>query len=308
MVFPDFYATERVGKLLRPDVPQAIAAGQTAGLKPSTSDRQRILLLLVDAQVDFIHEDGSLSVPGAVDDTRRTIEWLFAHASEITGIAASLDTHFPFQIFYPTWWVDADGSPPRPYTQISAADVDAGRWRPTREVNWSCEYVHRLEEGSRKVLTIWPYHTMLGTPGHAITPALYEAIIFHTAARDAKPVFLTKGTIDKTEHYSILEPEVKVPDEPQGTLNMAFVDMIAGYDLVYFAGQAKSHCVLETIRSLVNHFGATRPDLVARWRLLEDCTSSVAHPEIDFEAIADRQLAEFEQQGLRRIYTRDPIG
>ena len=91
---------------------------------------------------------------------------------------------------------------------------------------------------------IWPFHTMVGTVGHNLSPSLYEAICFHSAARQSQPVKLTKGSIPQTEHYSILEPEVKVTDHPQGGLNQALLNELGGYDLVYLAGQAKSHCVL----------------------------------------------------------------
>jgi nicotinamidase-related amidase len=74
------------------------------------------------------------------------------------------------------------------------------------------------------------------------------------------------------------------------------------------AGQAKSHCVLETVTSLVRYFGERDPEFVSRWRLLEDCTSSVVHPEIDFEALANEQLGRFEALGLRRVLISDPVG
>ncbi len=308
MSFPSFYDPLRVGQLYAPDTAAAIREGQLAGAKPAVEDTRRVLLLLVDPQVDFIHADGALSVPGAVEDTRRTIEWLFGHLEQVTTIAASLDTHVPMQIFYPPWWVNEKGEHPAPFTLISAAEVDRGVWRPVTEVEWSKEYVRRLEADARKTLTIWPYHTMLGTPGHAITPALYEAIAYHAAARQTEPVFLSKGSIPHTEHYSILEPEVKVVDEPGGSLNVEFMNLIGSYDLVYVAGQAKSHCVLETVGSLVRHYGQHNPAVIGRWRVLSDCTSSVVHPAVDFEALAREAFARFETQGLRMVTTRDGIG
>ncbi len=266
-----------------------------------------MLLLLVDAQVDFIHPDGALSVPGAVDDTRRTIEWLYHNIGQVTAVAASLDSHTPIQIFYPTWWAAPDGSPPAPFTLITADDVQQGRWKPLFEPEWSVQYVQALEAQAKKVLTIWPFHTMIGTPGQTLTPALYEAIAYHAGARQAQPIFLTKGAIPKTENYSILEPEVKVPDHPLGDLNRQFLDMLATYDLIYIAGQAKSHCVLETATSIMRYF-AGQPDVIARLRFLIDCTSSVVHPQIDFDALANAALAQFEAQGLRLVRSTDPVG
>ncbi len=307
MTFPSFYDPQKVGTLYVPDTAGAIQAGREAGARPASADTIRTLLLLVDAQVDFIHEDGTLSVPGAVADTRRTIEWLFANLEHVTTIAASLDSHIPVQIFYPTWWADAEGRHPAPFTLITAGEVEQGVWQPLVEPEWSRGYVRALEEQARKVLTIWPYHTMMGTPGHAITPALYEAIAYHAAARSEQPRFLAKGMIPRTEHYSILEPEVKVPEEPLGVLNTDFLKMVAGYDRVYIAGQAKSHCVLETVNSLIRYFGQTDPAFIRRWHVLSDCMSSVAHPQIDFETLANEQYARFEAQGLQIVRSTDPI-
>ncbi|MBN1680944.1 MAG: cysteine hydrolase family protein [Anaerolineae bacterium] len=307
MFFPRFYDPDKVGKLYVPDTAGVIAEAQQANLPPARTDSRRVILLLVDPQVDFIHTDGSLSVPGAVDDTRCTIQWLLNNAARVSAVTASLDSHIPTQIFYPTWWINEAGEHPVPFTTITSASLAQGQWKPVFETTWSVDYVHKLESQAKKELMIWPYHTMIGTPGHAISPALYEAIAYHAAARESQPVFLTKGAIPKTEHYSLLEPEVKVSNQSQGTLNTSFLKMLESYDAVYVAGQAKSHCVLETIASVVRYY-QTRPDLIARWHVLVDCTSSVAHPEIDFDTLADEALAGYEKQGLKLVSAADPIG
>lgn len=307
MQFPDFYDPDAVGQLEGPNVPAAIAAGSEAGLGPAASDTHRIMLVLVDVQVDFVHPEGALSVPGAVDDTRRTIEWLYRHAAQVTTIAASLDSHLPLQIFSPTWWVNAEGQHPDPFTVITSEQVAAGQWQALYELEWSQSYVQKLESQAKKELMIWPYHTLIGTPGHTLMPALYEAIAYHSAAREAQPYMLIKGSIPKTEHYSMLEPEVKVPTHPQGSLNMEFLDLVAQHDLVYIAGQAKSHCVLETVTSMMQHFEAAQPTFVQRLRLLTDCTSAVAHPEIDFDALADTALADFARRGLHLVESSDSL-
>ncbi len=306
MEFPDFYQSERVGQLYAPDTARAVDAGRLARISNADNDPTRIVLLLVDAQVDFVHQDGALSVPGAVGDTRRTIEWIFRNVDRITTIAASLDSHLPIQIFSPTWWVNDDGEHPAPYTIIRSDDVKRGRWRALYQSQWSQEYTQRLEEQSRKELMIWPYHTLIGTPGHDITPALYEAIAFHAAARQTQPTFLAKGSIPETEHYSILEPEVKVPGQPLGGLNTPFLNMLASYDVIYIAGQAKSHCVLETVRSMMRYF-QQHSDFVRKLRVLYDCTSSVAHPDIDFDAMANETFNRFAAQGLQIVKSTDDI-
>ncbi len=305
--FPEFYHAEKIGTAFVPDTMTVIEAGKDRALTEAQRDQSRVILLLVDPQVDFIHTDGALSVPGAVEDTRRTIEWIFRHVAHLTAIAASLDSHIPNQIFSPTWWKNDAGEHPAPFTPITDEQVDAGVWTPIFEVEWSRAYVHQLENDAKKELMIWPYHTLIGTPGHTITPALYEAIAYHASARQSRPTFLHKGSISKTEHYSLLEPEVKVPDEPQGSLNVEFLNMLASYDLVYVAGQAKSHCVLETVTSVMRHYH-DQPEQIAKWRILTDCMSSVAHPEIDFEALANDTLAAYAEQGLTLVTSADPLG
>lgn len=306
MPTPNFYNPDRVEQLFRPNVARAVQAGAAAGLAPAAQDTRRIMLLLVDAQVDFVHPQGALSVPGAVADTRRTVEWLLANAGRITTVAASLDSHLPLQIFFATWWADAAGQHPEPFTVITSSDVRARRWQPVYLPEWSAQYVEKLEAQAKKQLMIWPYHTMLGSEGHNLMPALYEAVVYHSAARQAQPVFLIKGLIAESEHYSILEPEVKVPSHPQGMLNRAFVEQVAAHDLVYIAGQAKSHCVLETTLSFVRYFH-DQPAQTDKLRVLLDCTSSVAHPAIDFEQMAREAYDQLAQQGVHLNLSTDPL-
>lgn len=306
MSFPKFYAANRVGKLYVPDTLTATQAGARARLSPSSQDKRRVMLLLVDAQVDFVFTDGALSVPGAVEDTKRTVEFIYHNAGAITSIAASLDSHLPYQIFFSPWWGNERGEHPAPFTPISSADIKGGIWRPLVDPAWSVKYVAELEKTDKQVLMIWPFHTMIGTPGHSLVPALYEAVVFHAAARHTQPTILVKGSIPQTENYSIVEPEVKYPRHPLGGLNTSFLDMLAAYDLVYVAGQAKSHCVLETMKSMMRYF-AQSPDVIAKVRFLMDCTSSVQHPQINFEAIAMAKLREMEQQGVRLVLSTDPI-
>ncbi|RMF79283.1 MAG: hypothetical protein D6737_11945 [Chloroflexi bacterium] len=301
-----FYDPQRVGDLYTPNITKAVEEGLAADIAPSSTDTYRILFILVDAQVDFIHPTGTLAVPDAIFDLRRTIEWVLQHIGDITTIAASLDSHIPIQIFYPTWWVDSDGNHPQAYTVITHEDVQSGKWQPIFEPEWSVEYVQRLQQHAKKTLMIWPYHTMIGSTGHNLMPAVYETIVYHSAARRAHPMMITKGLIAKSEFYSLLEPEIKVPDEPDGSLNLDVIRLIEHHDAVYIAGQAKSHCVLETVTSIMNYFN-DQPEQISKLHILTDCTSSVAHPEIDFDALADETFADFAKRGLKLITSADPL-
>lgn len=302
---PSFYDRNTVGNLYKPDLAAATSYGYSLRnqMSPATRDDPRILLWLIDVQIDFVFDGWNLPVPGAVEDTARTIEWLYRNLERVTSIAGTLDTHFAFQIFGPLWWIDENGNNPDPYTAISSADIDAGKWRPVQMAKWSIDYVKKLENTNKKALMIWPFHCMEGSIGRSLVPALTEAIHVHSVARYAQPTLLTKGTIVQSEYYSAIEPEVHVPNNPMGGLNTAFLDMVAKYDLIYVAGQAKSHCVLETMKSTVRHFGQSNPAVVQKLRFLDDCTSSIP----GFEDVTDQEFADFARQGLQIVTSNDPI-
>lgn len=298
--FPSFYDPQRIGTLFNPDMARIAQEAAAAGLQPASADECTVHLLLIDMQVDFCHPGGSLYVPGALGDVQRTVEFIFTNARRITQITCSLDSHLPSQIFSPGWWADADGRHPEPFTIISAPDVQSGRWQPLFEPEWSRQYVNRLEQDHKKLLTIWPYHVLIGSIGHMLDPELWSAVFWHSVARKTQPTWMTKGSLPLTEHYSIVQPEVLVPGVPGGGKNQAFLDELAEADLILVAGEAMSHCVLETMEDLVEEFG-DQPEVLRKVRFLRDCTSPVVHPEIDFGAIAAARLAEFEQMGVRMV-------
>ena len=280
-------------------------AGRQAGLAPAEDDQETTALVLVDYQHDFTDPAGTLSVPGAREDVARLLRWFYANARKITTIYASLDTHLPFQIFFSAWWSDPrTGEPPAPFTPITAADVEDGRWQPTREATWSRHYVHMLARQARKDLMIWPHHTMQGTQGHTLVAPISEAIAWHSAARDTQPVYISKGLTPRTEFYGIFGAEVIDPADSRSNLNVPLLNEVMRHDRVYIAGEAKSHCVLETIRQLTAHLKG-QPDLLKRLHLLTDCTSSVQHPTIDFDALAEQELAAIQQQGVRMVRSAD---
>ncbi len=298
--FPAFYDPNRIGTLFHPDVAAIAADAVAAGLQAAAEDKKKVHLVLIDMQVDFCHDRGTLNVPGSLGDLRRTIEFIYTNAARITNITCSLDSHLPHQIFSPGWWVDAQGNHPAPFTLITYDDVVQGKWRPVVDPARSTEYVKKLEVQAKKTLTIWPYHTMIGNIGHALDQELWSAVFWHSIARKSQPTFLTKGSVPQTEHYSIVQPEIPVPSHPMGGKNKVFLDTLAEADMVIVAGEAESHCVLESVEDIVEDFGG-QPDQLAKIFFLKDCTSPVVHPDIDFHAIALRRFAEFERQGVNLV-------
>ncbi|GAB4268380.1 MAG: hypothetical protein Kow0080_11260 [Candidatus Promineifilaceae bacterium] len=304
--FPSFYDPSRIGTLFYPDYAAIATEAQSANLKPAAQDQQKVHLVIIDMQVDFTHEKGSLYVPGSIGDIQRTIEFIYNNAERITNITCSLDSHLPHQIFHPAWWADAQGNHPAPFTMITYDDIKAGKWRPLVDPVWSTKYVQKLEQEAKKVLTIWPYHVMIGSLGNALDPELFTAVLWHSLARKTQPTWLTKGSIPQTEHYSIIQPEVPVASHPLGGKNKAFLDTLDDADIIVIAGEAESHCVLETVEDLVEDFGQ-KPDALRKIYFLRDCTSPVLHPDVDFHAIALKQFAQFEQQGVNFIDSTDSL-
>jgi nicotinamidase-related amidase len=316
---PSFYDEGRVADLY---IERAGAVAEQArafraahGVRPAGQDDFKIAAFGIDCQVGFIHPEASLAVPGAVEDTQRTLRWLYGNLDHITGMHFSMDTHRVFQIFHPAWWSDRDGAPPAPFTPIRHEEVVSGAWTPIRHPKECLEYTRRLEQTGKYVLTIWPFHTLLGGVSHALMPALMEAAIFHAIARDRQTHFETKGTHAMTENYSVLSPEVtELGGQAVGSFNAPFFKMLMEYDRVYVFGQAKSHCVLSTLNDIRGHIEASDPALANKIYILEDATSPVPPPpldplppDLDFPAIAERAFAELKQAGMHIVRTTDPI-
>ena len=294
---PTFYDPERIGKLFYPDTQLISKQAEEAGLKAAQSDDPQVMLLLVDMQIDFCHTQGALYTPGALDDIKRVIDFIFRNASRLSHITCSMDSHYPFQIFHPPWWVDADGKHPPPFTVITKEDVQQGKWIPVREEEWSRAYVEKLEQKSKKQLLIWPYHVPVGAAGHLLDPELWSVVFWHGIARQNQPVFWQKGTIPETEHYSVLQPEIPVTDKPESGLSTDFVGLLNSFDYVVIAGEAASHCVQETVKDIVAFYGEGTNEL-KKFIVLEDCTSPVQHPEIDFDKLTREQFETFKKQGV----------
>lgn len=285
------------------------------GVRPAREDRERVCAFGIDVQVGFCTPGASLFVPGAVEDTQRALRWLYTHLDRVTTLVLSMDTHRAFQIFHPAWWQGPDGRPPPPLTPVTAADVRAGRWTPTREPEATLDYLERLERGGRYVHTVWPYHVLLGGLSHALVPAVMEASLFHAIARDVPTHLELKGEHALTENYSVLSPEVlEVRGQPVGTFNTGLFEKLMSHDRVYVFGQAKSHCVLSTLNDLRQRIEQTDPGLMSRVYVLEDAMSPVPAPPLeplppglDFPRLAEEGLRKLEAAGMRRVRTTDPL-
>jgi nicotinamidase-related amidase len=316
---PEFFDANTVGDLY---LERSVQVAETAatyqrlhGIAPAAQDTLRIAAFGIDCQVGFCTPGASLFVPGAVEDMQRTLVWLYSNLDRLTGLLFSLDTHRTFQIFHPAWWTDRQGRHPAPLTTITAEEVRNGTWTPVSHHEACLEYCQKLEAGGKYVLTIWPYHVLLGGISHTLVPALMEAAIFHSLVRQQQTHFEIKGMHLLTENYSVLSPEVQeLGGQLIETFNESFFEMLLAYDRVYVFGQAKSHCVRSTLYDIRDRLQATDSGLTDKIWVLEDAMSPVPPPpleplppELDFPHLADQAINDCHQAGMHVVKTTDPI-
>lgn len=227
-----------------------------------------------------------------------------------TDIEDSMDDHSEDQkkdpmIFDAEWWKDmSTGKYPDLYEPIFYKDIVKGRWVALIDPVWSVKYVDLLERTGQLNHRIWPHHCPHNGDGQKLVPAIAEAVAFHAAARNTTTMTIVKGQNRRVEHFGIFGAQVPDPRDPSTQLNTKILDLIAAYDLIYVAGEAKSHCVLKTMQQMVGYFG-NQPDVIKKIRFIMDCTSSVQSPDVDFELLAMDELRKMEQKGVALITTAD---
>jgi nicotinamidase-related amidase len=267
-------------------------------MPPATSDAQKILVIGIDFQNDFVLPDkslvadgepyGSLSVPGSRGDIERFTRFIYNHCDKLTRIFLSIDTHFVYQIFHGSMWLDGAGDTVAPYTMITPDDLNAGAYRfvgGNPSIARQC--VEALAAAGKGGVFIWPYHCLTGSFGWCPETQLMQMVHFHSAARKTigkeRPVPTFKGTDIHSEMYGFLEPEFN----PKGAalINKNVLDVLARtdatggdikfeYDQIFVGGEAGSHCLPESVRQIVKRF-ANYPEFTRRITILEDCTSPV---------------------------------
>jgi nicotinamidase-related amidase len=336
--YPAFYDPANAASWgYRPDL-QAVLAHAVAwrrerGIAPAAGDRRRVHALLIDVQKDFCFPEGTLYVggrsgTGAIDDSRRLAEFLYRNAAVITGITATFDTHHAHQIFFVSFWVDADGQPPAPHRVVTVDDLDSGRLRPNPDLvpwlghgqaEWLSRqaryYCQELEKAGKYQLYLWPPHCILGSDGHALVGVIQEARMFHAFLRSAPDRSEIKGRNALSEFYSVFSTEVLgLHDGGEGgERNTALLDDLLAEDAIIVAGQAESHCVKSSIEDLLAEIRLRDPGLARKVYVLVDCMSSVAVPDgkggffADFTPQAEAALARFADAGMHLVRSTDPI-
>lgn len=267
--YEDIVTVEHIGSTNVETQHDLLALATNENLSPSSKDDEKILLLAIDVQNDFM-QNGSLGVPNAHEDILNLTTFVYQNMKKITDICLSLDTHVPQQIFHPYWWKNKLGEHPQPYTIISFEDVQKGVWQAVAKEKESISYVAQLEKHGRKQLCIWPYHCIQGTFGATLESQFANLVYFHSVARQSEPIIKVKGMDPLTEMYGIFRPEIATDEQ----IDYPLLEKMKSYDKIFVAGEAKSHCVLESVGQMLEYFGADK-EMLSKIYVLEDCTSSI---------------------------------
>ncbi len=314
----------------------AVAWRREHELSPASEGGSRVELLLIDVQKDFCFPEGSLYVggrsgEGALDDNARLARFIYANLANLSDITCTLDTHYPYQIFFPAFWRDRAGAPLAPHREIHAEEIRAGDVVPNRDItSWVSEgdadwlrrqaefYCDELERAGKYTLYLWPPHCLLGSAGHALAGVIHEARLFHAFARSAAGGIEVKGGHPLTENYSVLSPEVLKRHDggaPLAERNLRLGKRLLEADMLVVAGQAASHCVRSSIDDLLDQIREEDPKLARKVFVLRDCMSSVAvaNPErageflFDFTPQAEAALGRYAEAGMHLVESTTPM-
>lgn len=284
--FEEIVDVSAIGSKRNPiDLNELLARANNESLSPAVEDKERVLLLCIDIQNSFM-ENGELGVPGSHQDVINLTDWIYNNMEAITQITVSIDTHNPFQIFHRCWWIDQSGDNPPAFTPITMQDLNQGAWKPVVNPIGSINYVENLEKLGKKTLVVWPYHCLQGTFGQALEGQFSNMVYYQSVSRNSIVDRMVKGSDPMTEMYGIFKAEY----DPKNRVNLAFLNKIERFDKIVIAGEAKSHCVLESIKQILDHY---KNDLRTTQKIyiLEDCMSNIQ----GFEDETEREFERFKQ-------------
>ena len=262
---------------------------------------KRIELLIIDPQVDFCDpKRGALYVPGAEHDMARLAKMVRRLKDKLDDIHVTLDSHHFIHIAHPIFWRDSRGEHPAPFTRITRTDVEDGVWTPTVPGLYrrALDYVCKLEQNGRYELTIWPPHCLIGSPGHTVYPELFAALT-EWESRFAFVDYVTKGSNILTEHYSAVQADVPDAADPSTQINTRLIQTLENADLIVIAGEARTHCLANTVRDIANNFGDD--SYISKLVLLTDASSDIP----GFETHAENFMNEMTSRGMQLSTTTE---
>ncbi len=262
-------------------------------------------LLVIDPQNSFCNPGdaqgnsrGSLYVEGADSDMLRLAAWISENKYDIDSLYFTMDWHHPNDIAHPGFWQNAEGSAPAPFTQITAKDVSTGKWIPRFEPERTLEYLQALEAQNEYPHLIWPPHCIIGSEGAAVYSPVMQAFEEWAALGNFYNA-VTKGEYPLSEHFGAFKAQIPDSEIPETELNEELLDELNDFDTIYIAGEARSHCVANSIKQILD----SAEYLAEKIIILEDTMSNVS----GFETLADPIFKRAKAAGVRFTTTKTKI-
>ncbi len=252
-------------------------------------------LFIIDMQNDFCLPDGALYIPGAEKDVEKLAGFIARESKKIDQIILTQDNHHVLDIAHPGFWRDTNGQVPPVYTSITFADVKAGKWIPVFEKEKVLVYLKELENQGEYPHTIWPEHSLIGSTGAAIVPLVLDKVT-GWAKQGKYYELIVKGTNPLTEHFGAFRANIPAKGAPETQLNLDLIEKLKNTDRIVIAGEAKSHCVANTIKQLFDF-----PEIAKKLIILDDCMTNVQ----GFESIAEPIYKQAVKLGAQITNTND---
>lgn len=274
---------------------------------------KKIHLLLIDPQNDFCDPTGSLAVKGADADMARLAKMIDRLGGKIDDVHVTLDSHRVIDIAHPKMFKRvSDGQPPTPFTVLGVNSQDRivrfDNGQPTSEEYITflpshrvrvVQYLKALTAGGRYPHVIWPEHCLIGTWGTQVYKPVSDSLINWERQNFAIVDYVTKGSNPWTEHFSGVKAEVPDPSDPSTQINTALIQTLESADEILLAGEARSHCLANTVRDIVGAF--SDPSYVKKLILLTDATSDVP----GFEQYGESFVQDMVKLGMKTTTTVD---
>ncbi len=321
---PALYDSKQVSSFFTPNYDEIMGAAQKwrtrHKIAPRRTDRHCVALTVIDQQKTFCLNDGELSIaPASVSDTVNLCSFIYKNMRVLSDLILTLDTHYLFQIFHPLFWIDSDGNHPPGFTVVLPGDIGKRifvnpemayillgdqKYLPWLQT-YALHYTEELTRSGKPPLVVWPVHARLGSPGHALVPALQVAVDFHDVARWSRSQYRIKGDLPLSEYYSPFGTEITRAHDGVivGEESDKVVEDLLKYEVLVIAGEAESHCLRAAIYDILKKIQKQDPKLAERIYILGDCTSSVP----GFEQQGKDAIADFKKHGMHVVDSATPM-
>ncbi|MBK6616422.1 cysteine hydrolase [Ottowia sp.] len=236
----------------------------------------------------------ALAVDGSHLDMLRLLESAERGMSALDALTVSLDAHNYYGIERSSFWVQGDGTEVSAFTQITLRSVVLGAYLPRdrRLVQAVLAYLTALEKAGR-TLMVWTTHCPIGGWGMGLHPNFARFVQAWEGEHLQIARKVLKGSNPMTEHHSALAAHVPDPEDLSTQMNWGLVRRIGAARITYFAGQAGSHCVPDTLDDVVagvrSEFGGDFD--MARLAVVTDAMSAVKGFDAEMKAFFVRMKA-----------------